>query len=257
MMPVIAMPMFHSAGSEITRFKDRHPEGNVIEYWRLTHDPAVWDHANCYHTDCFSLDGRYVCYEHHSSPNEVHIVELQTGRDIEIGKGQSPRWANQHNWLFFTRSNPGGGKPWNKGTEVLRYDCDTGETQLITWGMRPLGSTDCDDRWIFGNQVLRHEDNGATYQRTVRARIAPESPLEIIYENQFVLAPRCNPRHEVIFMRDNERESIFGAARVWLDLDGSNERIGVPLIQRAHINWSGDGKWQLIGDGPPQFPQVE
>ena len=71
--------------AEITRFPDPHPKGNVIEYWRLTHDPAIRDHANYHNTNCWSPDGRCVCYAHHdgaSGPQSiggVHIIDLQTG----------------------------------------------------------------------------------------------------------------------------------------------------------------------------------
>lgn len=40
--------------------------GKNFGVWRLTHDPHVRDWANRYHTQCFSADGRFVCYPHFS-----------------------------------------------------------------------------------------------------------------------------------------------------------------------------------------------
>ncbi len=239
--------------AEITRFPDPHPKGNVIEYWRLTHDPAIRDHANYHNTNCWSPDGRYVCYAHHDgesgpqSTGGVHIIDLHTGKDIFVGpghKGGSPRWAKQHNWLFFSRRNPEGGNPWEKGTEVCRYDCETGKVEVITWGWEFLGSTDKDDEWIFGNQ--RRRDLEGKVFHTGRARIQPGSEMEVIFAEPGI-RPLCNPQHDVISIRA-KRDGMFGSSRLWFDLDGSNVRIGVPNVQSGHMAWSGDGQWQLVGN---------
>ena len=238
------------AAAQMTRFEDPHPEGRVLEYWRLTHDPVVRDHANYHNTNCWSPDGRYIGYTNWANGSskadaEVYAYDLQAHRAILAGKGLSPRWAKQHNWLIYTHYDPEGGDPWEKGTQILRRDFATGKTDLITYGMEFLGSTDSGDRWIYGNQRLRYLPGKQWH--TARARLQPNSPLEVIYENKRARRPLCNPRHPVISERAKQ-ESMFGANRVWLDLDGSNERIGVPMVQPGHMSWSGDGEYQLVGN---------
>ena len=51
--------------AQIDRFK--LSEGKAIEVWRITDDPAVRDHANYHNTQCWSPDGRYLCYTHYSA----------------------------------------------------------------------------------------------------------------------------------------------------------------------------------------------
>ncbi|MEA3401277.1 MAG: hypothetical protein U9R79_08580 [Armatimonadota bacterium] len=240
------------ASAEIERFPDPLPEGNVIEYWRLTHDPAIRDHANYHNTNCWSPDGRYVCYTHYDVPNvggpdhwPIHVLDLHTGEDIAIDRGASPRWAKRHNWLFYSKPDPEGGDPWERGVEVWRYDCETGERTLITWGWEFLGSTDRRDQWLFGNQ--RRRDLPGKVFHTARARIAPSSPMQVIYDEHSAIRPLCNPEHDVVSTR-SKRQGPFEASRLWMDLDGSNVRIGVPMIQSGHMAWSGDGTWQLVGN---------
>jgi hypothetical protein len=238
------------ADAQMTRFADPHPEGGVIEYWRLTHDPVARDHGNYHNTNCWSPDGRYVCYTHWANgaskaAAEVWVHDLQADRAILTGKGLSPRWAKQHNWLIYTHYDPEGGDPWEKGTQILRRDMSAGTTDLITHGMEFLGSTDSEDRWIYGNQRLRYLPGKQWH--TARARLQPNSPLEVIYENKRARRPLCNPQHPVISERAKQ-ERPFGSSRVWLDLDGSNVRIGAAMMQSGHMAWSGDGEYQLVGN---------
>jgi len=118
--------------AQITRFPDRHPDGKVIEYWRLTHDPAIRDWANYHNQNCRSQDGRYLCYTHFSSyhkgasdsynapsrpglePPGVYIIDLYKREKVALGRGGTPRWAKQHNWLFFSRRNPKPTGPWGE-----------------------------------------------------------------------------------------------------------------------------------------------
>jgi hypothetical protein len=253
-IPVLlaAVAICFPASAEITRFPDPHPRGNVIEYWRLTHDPAIRDHANYHNTNCFSPDGRYVCYTHYDAPNvggpdgwPIFVMDLHTGEAVEVGWGATPRWAKKHNWLFYSHPNPDGGDPWEKGVEVWRYDVDTGESDLITWGWEFLGSTDRNDEFIFGNR--RRRDLEGKVFHTCRARIAPESEMQVIFDAQSAIRPLCNPEHDVISTR-SKQEGPFGSSRIWMDLDGSNVRTGVAQIQNGHMAWSGDGTWQLVGN---------
>lgn len=235
------------SSARVIRFNDPHPEGRVIVYWRLTNDPAIRDHANYHNTDCWSHDGRYVCYTHHGSPSpEIHVFDLHRETEYSLGRGMSPRWAKKHNWVLFSNRTRKGGTPSEKDTQVLRYDCESGRTQLVSWGMEFLGSTDAGDRWIYGNQRLRHLP-GKEW-RTVRARMLPESPLEVIYSAKRAIRPLCNPNHPVISLRVQEDGSAFGPRRIWIDQGGRGERIGIARIETGHAAWSGDGLYQLVGN---------
>ncbi|MDY7032765.1 MAG: hypothetical protein SVY10_12770 [Thermodesulfobacteriota bacterium] len=236
-----------AAQAEIIRFKDTHPDGKVIEYWRLTHDSAIRDHANYHNTDCWSQDGRYICYTHYPKRrNEIHIVDLKTGKDILADSGKTPRWAKKHNWLFYARRNRNAGDPWERGTEVMRYEVDSGRKELVSWGMEFLGSTDREDRWIYGNKRLGFLKGKKWF--TARAVIAPMSEPEIIYKNTQAKRPLCNPAYDMLSIRAEDAYNDFGASRIWLDLDGSNERIGASMVHNVHFSWSGDGEYQLIGN---------
>ena len=245
------------ADAEITRFPEPHPRGAVIEYRQLTHDPAIRDHANYHNTECFSPDGRYVCYTHytapdlyHCDPHEVRVIDLQTGDDRLIGIGSSPRWAQQHNWLFYVRTGRGPDDSWEANSEVIRHDIATGDEFVVTRDMQWLGSTDRLDRWIFGNR-WRYDIPDDTPRKTVRARIEPNAPLEEICDINEANRPLCNPGHDLISIRCH-LYGPFEHARMWMDYDGSNQRTGVPMVQNAHCAWSGDGAWQLIGNGRAQ-----
>jgi len=244
-------------GAEITRFPDPHPRGNVLEYWRLTHDPAIRDHANYHNTNCFSPDGRYVCFTHytapdlyHCDPHEVRVIDLHTGEDRLIGIGSSPRWAQQHNWLFYVRTSREPDDSWEAKSEVIRHDIATGEEFVVTRDMQWLGSTDRLDRWIFGNR-WRYDIPDDTPRKTVRARIEPNAELEQICDINEANRPLCNAEHDLISIRCH-LYGPFEHARMWMDYDGSNQRTGVPMVQNAHCAWSGDGTWQLIGNGRAQ-----
>ncbi len=259
-----------AASAVITRFPDRHPEGTLIEYWRLTHDPAIRDHANYHNQDCWSPDGRYVCYTHHSSfykgsadsydpayrsglePPGVHIIDLHKREKVAMGPGGTPRWAKQHNWLFFSRRDPRPNGPLDQPIQVCRYDCETGETDVITTGMKHLGSVDRQDRWIFGHRN-QHVADDKPWSPLARALIQPGSTLEVIYQDSPAGGrPLCNPGHDMLTVRSNRHRlrSLLGfePIRIWMDLDGSNVRSGVPNVQPCHMSWSGDGQWQLMGN---------
>ncbi|MFW5868680.1 MAG: hypothetical protein ACOCX2_12735 [Armatimonadota bacterium] len=246
----LALPAF----AERATFADPHPRGNVIDYRRLTHDPAIRDHANYHNTNCFSPDGRYVCYTHyiapdlhHVDPHEMRVIDLHTGEDRLIGIGSSPRWAQRHNWLFYVRTNRGPDDSWEAKSEVIRHDIATGEEFVVTRDMQWLGSTDRLDRWIFGNR-WRYDNPDDTPRKTVRALIEPNAELDQICDINQANRPLCNAEHDLISIRCH-LDGPFEHSRMWMDYDGSNQRTGVPMVQNAHCAWSGDGAWQLVGNG--------
>lgn len=80
--------------------------GNNFGVWRLTHDPHIRDWANRYNTQCFSADGRFVCYAHYPTGDNdtatVRIFDLHKDKERVVGSGFNPRWAKQNNWLIYS-----------------------------------------------------------------------------------------------------------------------------------------------------------
>ena len=84
--------------------------GNNFGVWRLTHDPHIRDWANRYNTQCFSVDGRFVCYTHYPNGKNdtatVRIFDLHKDEERVVSPGFNPRWAKQNNWLIYSTYNP-------------------------------------------------------------------------------------------------------------------------------------------------------
>jgi len=146
---VVVLGLGVSAFAEIERFKPK--EGDAIEVWRITNDPTVRDHANYHNMQCWSPDGRYLCFTHYASNGrqfgstsaaEVHLYDLHAEQDIKIDKGTNPRWANKHNWLFYLQYGPDGGPRHGKGTQIMWNNVETGQTTRIGYGIERLKITD-------------------------------------------------------------------------------------------------------------------
>ena len=88
--------------------------GNNFGVWRLTHDPHIRDWANRYNTQCFSADGRFVCYTHYPNGKNdtatVRVFDLHKDKELVVGAGFNPRWAKQNNWLIYSTYNPDQGE---------------------------------------------------------------------------------------------------------------------------------------------------
>jgi hypothetical protein len=223
--------------------------------WRLTHDPVIRDEANYHNTQCWSHDGRYTCYTHWGgnegpggkSSAEIHIVDLLTGADKRVGKGINPRWANHHNWLFYAHFTGDGAPPYETGTEVVRYDADTGGRVIITSGMEAPSSLDAADEWLYGTQ--RYRGQKPEYVAG-RARNLPNSVIQRLPD-----APNrhahvhANPTHPVVMVRAKDpSDPIYGMNRGFFDLDGANLRLATVMGESGHKSWSGDGDFLLIGN---------
>ncbi len=224
--------------------------GRNLGVWRLTNDPTVRDHANYHNTQCFSPDGRYVCYTRWAGGGgkgsaSIHLFDLMTGKDRRIDQGVFPRWAKKHNWLFFISYKPRQGSVARNGSCVMRLDVDKDNLSMLVDGPEALGETDFADRWIYG--ALRDRSRQPQFTE-VRIPIEPGAKLEKM--PGVVGAQRLpNPRHPVFFTRRDHNNEPFGATRFWFDLDGSNQRIGVPTIQKCHMCWLGNGVYMLLGNG--------
>ncbi|MBN1670169.1 MAG: hypothetical protein JXR37_04010 [Kiritimatiellae bacterium] len=246
-----------SALAEIRKF--RFGGGN-LGVWRLTRDPAVRDEGNYHNTQCWSANGRYTCYTHWGGAQgpggkdsaEVHVVDLLTGEDRCVDKGINPRWANKANHLFYCRFTRNGAPRYETGSQVVRYDAETGEKVVITHGMEVPGGTDSEDRWVIGWQNFRDKTRK---NRAVRALNRANSPLEVMEG-----APNkhwrllMNPRHPVIQVRTLRPDGggepgPYHVQRTLIDLDGSNHRAGFIQAEKGHSCWRGDGEYLLTGDG--------
>ncbi|MBT4816262.1 MAG: hypothetical protein HN742_35970 [Lentisphaerae bacterium] len=253
-----------SVAGEITYFMPNQPATQNLGVWRLTHDPAVRDEANYHNIQCWSPNGRFTCYVRWGGNNgpggkasaEVHVVDLTTREDRLVDTGINPRWATQHNWLFFCHWTGDGTEPFQTGTQVIRYDADTGEKQVIGHGMEGPGSVDSTDTWLYGTQRFRGQ---SPQYVTARLRACPSGsdgteaapPPEVIKgaPNQHSHV-HVNPRHPVIMVRtkSSSRKDIYAAQRTMFDLDGTHHRTGAVWAEIGHLCWSGDGKYLLIGN---------
>ncbi|TKJ38155.1 MAG: hypothetical protein CEE38_05200 [Planctomycetes bacterium B3_Pla] len=256
-----------SAFAEIERFRAK--EGDAIEVWRITNDPTVRDHANYHNMQCWSPDGRYLCFTHYASDGrqfgstsaaEVHLYDLHEEKDVKIDKGTNPRWANKHNWLFYLRYRSADGPRYGRGTQVMWKNVETGETMRIGYGIERLKYTDCDDRWLYGYGIRGPKEE---QRKPLRVTIAPDSTVETLpgdwqvgYNSLMV-----NPNHPMIVSRDHNYRDYYYAsegardipfvARHFFDhdLSGQNRTKPFPTMDGSHFSWVGDGSYFLLGNG--------
>jgi len=252
--------------AQIERFPAR--DGEAIELWRVTHDPLVRDHANYHNTQCWSPNGRYLCYVHYAandkeygaqSASEVHLFDMLTQKDIMVDRGDSPRWANKHNWLFYARFRPQDGPKSGRGTQVIWLDLDTSQKTRIAYGVSYFKETDSDDRWLYGQRT----PNGGR-REAVRIPIRENSEPEVLPGDWGVgyNSLNINPAHPMIVSRDHNYTDYFYAtpgtrdipfvARHFFDHDlaGGSATVAFPMMDGSHFAWSGDGSYFLAGNGP-------
>ena len=239
------------AVGEVQEFSLQQPGARNLGIWRLTHDPAVRDEGNYHNIQCWSPDGRYTCYTHWPGRSkgkaEVHVVDLSTGADRLVDKGIAPRWANRRNWLFYCHFTADGSPSYETGSQVIRYDADSGEKIVIAHGMEQPGGLDSTDTWLFGTQRFR----GRTPEHVaVRVRNAPGSKLEPLAgaPNRHAYI-QVNPQHPVLKARARAPGTgLYDMNRAWFDFDGSNLRQATVRCEEGHMCWSGNGAHLLIGN---------
>lgn len=254
-----------SGFGEFTRFEDDDPNTTNFGYWRLTHDPAVRDYGNYHNTPCFSHDGRYTCYTHYPQNDkgsaEVRIIDLHTEKDIAVGTGLYPRWGNTRNRLFYVRYTGDRPYPWPDktspvkpfdvatGTEIVRYDIETGESVVITRGVEVMGGLDSTDTWIFGSQRFR--GGGTHRENVVRVRNQPNSKFEVLdvpTDNGLQVVNPVHPAVKTRYRTKDPDDRIHGSKSLIYNLDGSKVWKGAILAEEGHHAWSGDGKYLLSGN---------
>lgn len=261
------------AASPAQRVEIRRPEfGNYVALWRITHDPVVDDHANYHQHQCWSHDGRYLSYRHcpmvaHPQSGQpyagfsrptVHVYDFLKNEDRELGLGivmlPGASWANHHNWLFYVQLKEADrGFAPNQGAPVIWVDMDTGKSVKIGDGLDQLGGVDWKDEWLYGG--IKDISRQPAF-RTARIRIAPGGGVEELKEIigfQWVV----NPRHPMLFTRHNNWGQPFGPTVSWWDLDGSNRRPGMLVLEAAHMAWQGNGEHFLIGERAPARSALE
>lgn len=253
--------------AKITKFTLDTPQTRNFGFWRLTHDPAVRDYGNYHNTPNFSHDGRYTCYTHYPQNHKgwatIHVVDLHTGEDINLGKGIHPRWGHTRNWIFFARYTgdlpfpaPGETKPRKRvegvaSTAVMRHDLETGEQVVITRDVEIVGGTDPTDTWLFGSQRFR----ATRSENIVRMRNEPGSEYEVLDVPTDNGLQVVNPMHPVVKTRwrskkrnDDPFERIYGSKSLIYTLDGGKVWKGAIMAEEGHHAWSGDGKYLLSGN---------
>ncbi len=252
-------------------------QGGNVELWRITNDQAVRDWASYHSTQCFSPDGRYICYIHFASDakefelpaksemqhgdlyhpygtplaREIHLYDLHEDKVQVIKKGENvnnPRWANRNNWLFYTQSGLKDGPLNNKGTKIMWLDVDTGKEKRIGYGVRTLKYTDCYDRWIYGFQTL---DNGEI--KGVRIPIKEDSRAEILQGTWEGGGNTLytNPMHPMIVSRDNSYKNHYFATKVWRP-EGYLGTYDIPFSARHYFHIDLEGNNRTIS-----FPEME
>ena len=228
-----------SASAQIERFIPR--QGGEREVWRVTHNPALRDWANYHNAQCFSHDGRYICYASGGAygagpPSRVFVCDLHTGEKREIGLGKNPRFGHRNHWLFWI------------GPErcVFWLDLATGKRVPLARGIDQIGGSDYQDRFLFAGD---YKDGRKGYRIPIREG-AEREKLEGLLGIQWM----PNPAHPLVFVRydwpgepQDETYWLMKSTRRWFDLDGGNIRAASPQIQRCHQSWSGDGQWHLHG----------
>ena len=252
-----------------TVFQVKNSEGRAFTVWRITHAPWLRDHANYYSIQCWSPDGRYLCYTRRAprikggpggapptAYSGVYVYDVQQDRTLHIDpNGSSPRWANTRNWLFYIDTNAGPGRPPQnmKGHAVMRVDMDTGRRDRICYGLAAIGGLSYDDKWLYGilriREARRKPYKGFPHEfPVVRSRTEPGSEWEDMKRPRG-RRPIPNPARPII-------TQVTGGGKIWtatvveewFDMDGRNTRTGFTYMNVGHKCWTGDGVWRAIGD---------
>ena len=249
---LLAIPLLIAPARAERRVFQTPKVGKNLGVWRLTADPAIRHHANYHNTQCWSPDGRYICYTRYGGPNAgsestatVHLYDTHADSTAQLGQGDSPRWAKRNNWLFYVDYSRN--QPRLRTSDVVWVDLGSGRRTIIAAGPGPemLGETDCQDRWLYG--ALRFRGQNPEFQ-VIRIDISAQGGYARLPEVQgSQLLP--NPRYPVFFTRQDHRNDPFAATRWWYDLDGAKRRMAVPTLQQCHMCWLGNGECMLLGNG--------
>ncbi len=222
------------------------PQETATRMWRLTNDPSWRDWANYHIRNCWSPDGRYVCtvrYRAYDLDADggpfVRVIEVATGevvRSFDIAN--TPRWAHNHNWLFFVQQPEDGGL-WN----VMWWDVERDRVAQLEGHAGYLGCTDYRDEYIYASRVTFPDGGSAAGARIPIHGGAPD-PLPLGGQLE------ANPRHPKVYTRISNYFEPFKPTRLFFDPDGGNIGVASTCLQQCHQSWSGGGEWYLFGNQP-------
>jgi hypothetical protein len=226
--------------------------GKTFGVARLTNDPSVRDWGNYHNAQNWSFDGHYLAYTRYASDGErfgrapeVRLIDLQTGSDRRLDAGSNPRWANQHNWLFFTKEVRDSSK--GRVFEVWWYDIEADKKVLMGTGMSGLGGVSYDDQWVLGGLGMPEGSEARSHSK--RMRIQENSIAEYLPGLDAGSQWIPNPVHNVVFSRvPNRDDEPFYVTRYWYDVAGGDIQVGSVTLTRCHQSWTGDGQYYLLGN---------
>ncbi len=232
--------------------------GANLGAWRIAHEPAIRHWANYHNTQCWSHDGRSLCYTRwapdlgrfgdHSI--EVHVYDSYEDASRLVERGFNPRRARHSSRLFYVRLIPRDKNRPEPLVEVRQLDLVSGESTTIAHGaIEWLGETTHDDAWLLGARCFRGQTPEFT---TVRIGLGPKGlgAERVVEEMPRVVGAQLlpNPRHPVFFTRQDHKSEAFGTTRWFYDLDGANQHIAVPTLQQCHMAWLGNGEFLVAMD---------
>ncbi len=244
--------------------------GKKIEVWRITNNPTIRDWANYHNTKCWSPNGRYLVYTHFASDGkefgnesaaEVHLFDIQKKEDIFVGKGIEPRWANNHNWIFYLELSKDG-----KTRRVVWYNIDKKKKNYLEGKAERLKETDYKDEWLYGFRKTASKTKGAyAIKEAVRISIKKNAKEEVLWNGKkkygWYLFP--NPNSPIAIARDSRFRDMcydtvnydikmpFVARHFFkINLDGTKQSKSIPIMEGSHFSPDGAGKYFMAGNGP-------
>lgn len=240
---VLVLTLAVCAHAQVERFVP--PQDTQTELWRLTNDPSWRDWANYHIRNCWSPDGRYVCTTRYRTFNMmadggpyVRVIEVGTGRVVrEFPRANTPRWANNHRWLFFVQL-PEDAALW----DIMWWDMDADRLVRLEAHSNYLGSVDWRDEYLYASRVTMPDGSSAPGARIpIREGGVPE-PIPVGGQLE------ANPGHPQAYTRISNYFEAFKPTRLFLGADGTDLSVASPTLQQCHQSWSGAGGWYLFGN---------
>lgn len=227
--------------------------GANLGVWRITNEPEVRHWASYLNTRCFSPDGRYLCYARDPESKqraEEFLYVAHADETRRVDSGAMPRWAHRKNWLFYRHLRREGDALIS---DIVWLDVDANVRRVLASlpGEAEIGESDAADEWLYGGTVTQQKNKAAGIKKerfAFRLCITEKGetqPLPEVRGYQFM----PNPLHPLLFTRWKADGTDFSSSRLWYDLDGTHERIGIPILQNAHTSWFGNGEYHLLGNG--------
>jgi hypothetical protein len=222
------------------------PQETQTQMWRMTNDPSWRDWANYHIRNCWNPDGRFICTVRYRAydPDQdggpfVQVIEVASGELVRsFERANTPRWAHNHNWLFFVQGPAEGGL-----SKIMMWDLARDRVVQLQGHSNYLGCTDWRDEYIYASRVSMEEGESWPGARVPINGGRPE-PLEVGGQLE------ANPGHPKVYTRISNYFEPFKPTRLFFDPDGSNLGVASTCLQQCHQSWSGGGEWYLFGNQP-------